>query len=936
MRLDPLCVIPADTPGHEAEPAAGGGTPSPLYGRDRELAALTELLTRARAGQGGALAILGGPGMGKTALLEAAVRQAADFRTLGTRGIRQETALPYAGLHRLLRPMAARTRQLPGPQAAALAPVTGDGESPAGDSFTLCAAVFGLLADAARGGPVLCWIDDAQWLNRVSLEALTFTARRLTTEPVVMLFAARDDREGTLRERCLADIPALSLAALGEDAAHRLLDGPVPGELAGELVELAAGNPLALVELAAALTPAQRGGEAPAPRALPAHSSLRALYRRRYLRLPTGARRLVMMAVADERLDMDTLARAAALAGIDLAELDAARAAGLMHVDGEAVGVPDPLIRSCLYADAPPAERRTVHRLLADSLDRQWHRLRRTWHRAAGAEEPDTELADELGEAAAEARAGGDHVAAARAWQRAAVLTPDLELKASRFIEAATDHWMSGRTRRAAALLRQVRPFTGTGELRGHADLLQGEIELRDGVPATAAQILTDTAERLAGSHPAKAVRALKLAAEAAYLTGDNQSRVGLADRAETLRDAVRTPADELLIDMLGGMADTYRGRHVEAKENLHRVVKLADSIDGCAIRVWGSVAALALGDVQSSHDLAVKGVTEARAQGAKSLVPWALESLARAEMCLGRFSSATANSTEGLRLARATGQENVALEHLALLGLLAATQGDRETAMSHLEDLAEPLRTRGMAKAGATVSWALACLDLADDRPAEAAARLRLMAFTGPAHTTVRVLATPSFVESAVRCDQHERAVRALQIFALWAEGTGSPGWLALVERCRALLADTDDSAGEHFAKALRLHHSGYSAFELARTELLYGCWLRRGRKPRTAREHLRNALQIFQHYGAEKWSERARTELRATGETVEPAGSRTVDELTPHQLQIARLVAEGATNREIAAQLALSPRTIDHHLRNIFARLQIRSRIELARLFH
>ncbi|SEG69725.1 regulatory protein, luxR family [Thermomonospora echinospora] len=913
-----------------------------LHGRDEELAELRDLVSRTRRGRGGALAIVGGPGLGKTALLDAAAGEAGpDFRVIGTRGVRGEARFALAGLHRMLRPVAAWLDRLPAEQAAALAFLTDAGAEPPAEPFALCRAVYGLLSELGRDGPLLCRIDDAHWLDRPSLEALTFAARRLTAQPVLVLFASRSERGAYAELDCLADIRSLRLGPVGAGDALAVLRDRTAGccgDTATELLELAAGNPLALVELAAELTPEQLAGQAPPPAALPRRSRMRTHYRRRLYRLPPGARALVLLAVVDDRLELDTLTRAATEAGIDLAEWETARSSGLVRVDGEAVRVRDPLVRGCLYADAALNERHAAHRLLARVLDRPWHRLRRDLHRAAAAEGPDPALADELCAGAAQAAAAGNHHDAARAWRRAATLTPDPATRADRLLAAAEDFWQAGRPHTARMLLRQARPLIRSPWPAGRADRLLGEIELRAGQPAVAGRLLLEAADRLAEPHGGLALAALMSAAEAADLSGDLHAQRRAARLAAGLRHPAGHPVTELMAAHIAGMTATVHGDHEQAGQSLRRVVELGGASPDPVAKVWGSVAAITLGRDLRAYELAVQAVHGSRRSGATALLPWSLVTLSLVECLLGRFHAALADSAEGLRLARAAGQDNCAVDHLALMALVSAFQGDREATASHLAAVAEPISTRGLSRPATVASWALACLKLADDRPADAAARLRLRTVTGAQHRTIRVLAAPYFVEAAVRSDQRRQAVQALETYERWAEGTRSPGRLALAHRCRALLAGCDEAAVAHFEEALRLHSSAESAFELARTALLYGHRLRRGRRPRAARDHLRDALQIFTEYGAERWAERARAELRAAGETVEPAARDCapagLDELTPQQLQIARLVAEGATNREIAAQLTLSPRTIEHHLRNIFTRLDIRSRVELTML--
>ncbi|MFB4306247.1 AAA family ATPase [Actinomadura sp. GTD37] len=962
----------------------------PLHGRERELRAVEALLDRARGGHGGALTIAGDAGVGRTALLEAAVRAAAPaFRTIGTTGVPGETGVPYAGLHRLLRPLAAETARLPPAHRGALGTIM-DG-APSAAPFVLYTAVCELLSIAARGGPVLCWADDVHWLDRGSLEVLAFAARRVQDEPVAVLFATRDDRAGG---GGLAGIPRLRLAPLGEEESRRVLQdalggdpddvvdtgtdggaddgrtagaGAGDGDLAEEIVDLACGRPLAIRELAAALTSGQLSGAAPPPRALPAGSSLRTCYYRRYLRLPAGARRLVLMAVAEEWLGTATMARAARADGIGAADLDAARGSGLLRFEGEGVAARDRLVRSSLWADASRAERQDAHALLAEVLVQEWQRPRRLWHRAAVAGEPDDRLAAELADAAEAGRRAGRYADSWRLWQRAATLTVEHGVRTDRFLSAAGDAWASGRSRRARAMLRQVRPPAPDGSRAARAALLRGQIEVAAGSPATAIPALRDAAEHLAGTDAEAALDALMWASEAADASGDTHAYLEIADRAASLPPAGGVRG-ELMLAQLGGMAAMVRGRHREAADRLRAAVRLGAGTADPAARVWAALAAFALGDGPRTRVLAAEAVAAARRLGNAPIESYALLVAGRCEALLGHPPAPLAACRDGLRLARATRLHGHATEQLATLALTAAFNGDARGAAAHLEPLTGTADRRGLTRAAAFGSWAPACLDLAADRPADAAARLRLPGGAGLAHLPARLFAVPHLVEALVRAGDPDRAAAAYERFRGWTDGIGAaagpgaaPGREALSRRCRALLAECDADAEEHFTEALRLHEAAGAVFDLARTELLFGHRLRRGRRPRAARAHLRAALRIFERYGAAPWTAQARAELRAAGETVAPppppappvpergtgggrgpdaapprAGSGTggFGTLTAQQAHIARMAAEGATNREIAARLLLSPRTIDHHLRNVFTRLGIRSRVELARL--
>ncbi|MES9535898.1 MULTISPECIES: LuxR family transcriptional regulator [unclassified Actinomadura] len=909
-----------------------------LHGRERELQAVEEMLDRARDGHGGALAVTGDAGVGRTALLEAAVHRAGTaFRVLGTTGVPAETGVPYAGLHRLLRPLSEQVAQLPPAHRDALAAVLSG--APRAEPFVLFTAVCELLSRAARNGPVLCRADDVQWLDRGSLEVLAFAARRVEDEPVAVLFAVRDGEPDT---GALGGIRRLRLAPLAEDAGRRVLrdalgsalDGSAGGDLAEEIVDLACGRPLAIRELAAALTSGQLSGAAPPPRALPPSSSLRALHRRRHLALPAGARRLVLMTVAEEWIGAATMARAVRADGIGDGDLDAARESGLLRFEGDGVAVRNRLVRSSLWADASREERQDAHTLLAEVLVREWQRPRRLWHRAAVAGEPDDRLAGELAEAAAAARRAGRYADSWRMWQRAAALTVEHGARTDRYLAAAADAWASGRSRRARAMLRQVRPRACDGARTARAAALRGEIEAAAGSPAAAVPVLRDAAERLAGADPEAALDALMWAAEAADASGDHHVYLEVAGRAAALDVAAPGPRTELLLAHLGGFAASIRGRYPEAAGRLRRAVRLGADVADPVAQTWAALSALALGDGPRARALAGEAVASARRAGDAPAESFALMMAGRCEALLGHPPAPIAACHDGLRLARATRLHGHAAEQLATLVLTASFNGDEARVREPLEQLTGTADEHGLARAAALGSWAPACLDLAADRPADAAARLRLPGGAGLAHPPARLLAVPHLVEALVRTGEPDPAARAYEHFRRWVDGIGpAPGPEALGRRCRALLAGCDDEAEEHFAEALRLHEAAGAVFELARTELLFGHRLRRGRRPRAAREHLRAALRIFERYGAAPWTAQARAELRAAGETA-PRAASGFGKLTAQQAHIARMAAEGATNREIAARLLLSPRTIDHHLRNVFTRLGIRSRVELARL--
>jgi DNA-binding CsgD family transcriptional regulator len=943
----------------------GPGCPL-LAGRAELQERLAAVLSRARAGSGGAALLVGEPGVGKTALLAAAAGTATEFLLLSAAGAEDEAAVPLAGLHGMLRPVSgllATLPALPAAQAAALAATLEPGNGPPADRLLLAAATLRRLSQLARSRPVLCCVDDVHWLDGPSRHALAFAARRLAGEPIAMLFAARTgEGVGTEPARgdqageeeayrvVLAGVPELPVGRLARADARALLDGlasTTAGRLASGVAEavvaLAEGNPLALVELLGALTPDQRAGRAALPELLPAGSRLTGAYLARARRLPAATRTLLVLAAAAGEMSVDTLLLAAAAAGIDLAALEPAQQAGMLRVEQATVHFGHPLVRAAVYHSTPLADRRAAHQVLAQTYRRLAQPGRAVWHRAASAEPPDPALADELAGSAVEARGRGGYAESSAAFERAAQLSPPGPPRASRLIAAARDGWLAGQPHRARVLLHATERAATGAELRGRVDLLRGDIELRNGDIPAAHSALLSAARQLLPSDRGLAVQAVLRAGQAAALAGDHVGYLQTARLAGQIRQPGERPDVRLVLDYLAGTAAMIRGELAEAQVALRRAVELAGSCTDTAALIWASVAALMLGDTRAARSSATRAVATARARAAVSSIPQALEALVYTELAAGRYLSARPSALDGLRLAEETGQDNCASHHLAALALLDAITGDEQTCLDRAATAASRAAARGLGLAAAHAAWAEAMLHLARGRAAEAAARFRASASAGVGrtHFAVRLLTTPHFVEAAACSGDRGRARAAADGYARWARATGDAGWLGLAARCEALLAD-GPAAAEHYQESLRLQGIATAEFERARTGLLFGTALRRQRRPALAREHLYEALDTFRRFGARQWAARAQAELRAAGEpiapaslpTVPPAGRTAADQLTAQQLQIARCVAHGATNREVAAQLFLSPRTVDHHLRNIYTKLGIRSRVELARL--
>ncbi|MBE3013703.1 AAA family ATPase [Microbispora sp. NEAU-D428] len=928
-----------------------GARSGALRGRDKESDALRALVDRARAGAGGCLLLLGGPGAGKTALLDLAAAHAVTgapdeqgFLVLRTQGVRGETHLPYAGLHALLRPIADRLDAADAALHADSVPAAGSGmlaealRTGAGaGGLALPAALLRLLQTAGR--PVLVCADDLQWLDAPSREAICFVARRALAVPVAVLLASAEP--GTAP----GDLPPLPLAPLDERASRQVLDDLVPeglpGDLRAALVRAARGNPLALAELAGSLTDAHRKGSAPPPETPPRGGRLWRAYADRLRGLPADTADLVLLVAADPGIDAVTLVRAAESRS-GLAALEAAETAGVVveSPDG-GFDLADPILRHVAYAEASLARRRAAHRLLASLLDGvsvgEHQRLRRAWHRAAALDGPPDRLAEDLVRALAAAPKAAAFPEPFRVLERAAELTGQGEAKAARLAAAARYAWQAGQPQRARSLLSRIDTLAVGAEVRARAELVRGSLELRAGKTDSACDTLLAAAERLLRTDREQAVRALVRAGEASYLAGDNRRFLAIARRAETLRRPDDDHVTRLALEYLAGMAATFRGRHREATASLRRVatgVMVTPSAGSPSVLVWGGVANLLLGNGADALTLASRAVELARAHGAVASMPQMLEILIQAQLWSGRYDALAVNAMDGLRLAQETGRATSGAQHLAWLAFTAAVAGDEETCALRAARAVELAAAHGVSVAEALGTLALAHLDVAANRHADAVNRLRTVARTGDP-LVVRVMATPLLVESAVRTGELAQARDALVMLDRWADSTRDPDRLALAARCHALLAPPAE-AGERFTQALELHRQGACAFETARTRLLYGGVLRRSRRPGAAREHLHGALETFERYGARLWSEHARAELRAAGESVRPSGSRSEAGrlLTAQQFQIATLVAEGATNREVAARLFISPRTVEHHLRNIFARLGVRSRVELTRL--
>jgi DNA-binding CsgD family transcriptional regulator len=892
-----------------------------LYGRDAEIAALSDLLDQARKGTSGTLVLRGDPGIGKTALVSHITERADGFRIIRAAGIEEESELPFAGLHLLLRPALDRITALPGVQAQALRGALGLAEAGPPDRFLVGLAVLSLLAELAADQPLVCVLDDAQWLDRASADALLFAARRLDSESIVLLLCARTGAFPA------AGLPELSLKGLSAQAATELIRDGLPPSRRYRVLAEAAGNPLALLELPRVLTAARP--EDP----LPLTDRLRDAFEAQLTGLPELTRTVLVVAAAEGTGELSPILRAAATLGASLADLDAARTVGLIEVDGADLTFRHPLIRAAVHHTAPLVLRRAVHQALAEALDAPGHADRRAWHRAAAAAGPDEEIAAALEHAAGQVRERGGGTGALAWYRRAAELSTDLAAKARRLTLAAEAATGSGDLDQAAALAAQglslvtadAAPGLETEQARLAAQALQVQatVAFMRGDPAAAHRRLVEASELGAAVDEEQANALLIEAVHAGWYAGEDELAEGVT-RLEGQR-LQQTPMERLLLravaPVLGRPADRSDpdGALAEAR------AAAAGNVPGLALLCG---LALLLGQDQAAQQIGGELSRELRAAGQIGWLPSVLFYSGAAQAYGGRHDEALRTVTEGLRLARDTGQQRWVDALAEPLALLAAARGDKE--LCHR--LAAEALSRARRPAW-TVPWtssALGLLDLGLGRAESALARLERLAEGRRFFHIAATRSTPDLVEAAVRLGRPEAAAEPLALFETWSRNTGQRWTTALGHRCRALL----DGDQDRFRAALALHEQDGRPFDEARTRLLYGEWLRREKRKADASTQLRAALETFERIGAAPWAERTRTELTATGTIGRPADHGLSGSLTPQELQIVRLAAQGLSNKDIAAQLFLSSRTVGHHLYKAYPKLGVASRGELAGL--
>jgi DNA-binding CsgD family transcriptional regulator len=908
------------------------GAPSPvrspgveLLGRERERVALDRLLEAARGGHGGVLVVHGEPGVGKTALLEYAGEAGREFRVVQIVGVEGEMELPYAALQQLCSTILDRSERLPDPQRDALGVAFGLSAGQAPNPFLVGLAALGLLSEASEERPLLCVVDDAQWLDRASARALAFVARRLLAEKIAFVFAAREPGEA------LAGLPELRVEPLGHRDARTLLESvlpaPVDEHVLDRIVLETHGNPLALLELPRGMTPIQLAGGFGLP-AVPLSTSIEESFTRRLAKLPGDARRLLLIAAADPTGDPAVVWRAARQLGIPESIAETVAAEDLLEL-GVRVVFRHPLVRSAVYRAAGLKERRAVHRALAEATDPEIDPDRRAWHRAQAASTPDENVAAELERSAGRAQARGGLAAVAAFLERAAALTPQPTHRAQRLLAAACANRDAGAPETALGLLAGIEAGLLDELGRARVDLLRGQIASEQRRGGEAGRLLLSAARLLEPLDPELA-RETYLEALAGAMSSDVEVVGGAPAVAQAARAAPTGIAPPRTVDvLLDAFAIRLTEGYAAAAPTLARALELlladVSNEDVGRLSVSSSrdsnIVALEMWDDEALHRLAARQVQVARDAGALVHLQFALSFLARSHMLAGELTAATLMIDEARLIAEATG--NPALVNAPMI--LAAWRGHEAQASELIEATSEEAAARRWTSnnyARSVLYNGLGRHDAARDAAWEA---------FQPDPIGYGAYLVPEVAEAASRTGDRALVESALE----WlSERTGviSSEWASGIEaRVRALLSEgevAESLYGESIA-----HLSGPRVrLELARTHLLFGEWLRRERRRLDARKHLRTALEAFTRMGTEAFARRAERELLATGERARKRTVDTLDQLTPQEEQVARLAAKGTTNREIAAQLFITQSTVEYHLRKAFRKLDVKSRTQLA----
>jgi DNA-binding CsgD family transcriptional regulator len=906
------------------------GPPTPrLLGRRRECAALDELLASVRAGPSRALVLRGEAGVGKSALLDYVVRGASGCAVARATGVESEVELAFAGLHQLCAPFVDRLDRLPGPQSDALGTAFGRRGGDAPDRFLVGLALLSLLSDVAEERPLVCVVDDAQWLDAASAQALAFVARRLGVESVGLVFAVREPDA----ERHLDGLAVLVVDGLDDHDAHELLEtvitGPLDERLRDRIVAETRGNPLALLELPRGRTPTELAGGFGLADGPSLSGRIEESFRARLAPLPPATRLLLLVAAAEPVGDPLLVWTAAAALGLDAGAAAPATETGLVEL-GAQVRFGHPLVRSAVYRAAARDDRQRVHRALAEATDAEVDPDRRAWHRAQATDGLDEDVAADLERSAGRARARGGLAAGAAFHERAAELTPDPRRRAQRALAAAQSKHQAGASEAAVRLLAMAEGGPLDELDRARAQLLHAQITFAATRGRDAPPLLVAAAKRL---EPLDATRAREtyLDAFAAALSADRLVHGGDVREVATAVLAAdwvpSTRACDLLLDGLALLTTEGYAAGVPVLKGALRAFRDESLSEEEELR-WLWLAchiARALCDDEAWDELTARQVELARRAGAFALLPVALDDRFTVDLFAGRIGVATSLAAEADAIVDATASQLTLRTAIALAGW----RGRIDEALALTKARQQDVLRRGEGLWLRANDWGIAVCYNGLGRYDEALAAAE-RASEDPHGMGLAPWILSDLVEAAVRSGHAEHAIGPVERLAQMAEVNGSEFALGVHARSRALLSE-GETAERHYREAIERFGRTRVRVSLARAILVYGEWLRRENRRVDAREQLRLAHDMLAEIGMDAFAERARRELLATGETVRKRTVETLDELTPQETQIGRMAAGGYTNPEIGAQLFLSPRTVEWHLRKVFTKLGISSRREL-----
>ncbi|GAA1899295.1 helix-turn-helix transcriptional regulator [Asanoa iriomotensis] len=901
-----------------------------LYGRQDECAALDQLLDRVHAGGHAVLVLRGEAGEGKTALLDYVGDKAGDARIIRVTGVQSEMELAYAGLHQFCVSMLDGLDDLPAPQRDALGVAFGLQDGAAPERLLVGLAVLTLLSETAGGGPLVCLVDDVQWLDHASVQALAFVARRLGADPIALVFAQlepSDDHE-------LLGLPELAVAGLDDADARALLASAAPALLdervRDRILAEARGNPLALLELPAELTSTELGAwfGPTRTRAMESRTArIEETYVRRLRALPPQTQQFLLLAAVESVGDPTVLWRAAFACRLDEDAAAPAEAAGLITLDTR-VRFAHPLVRSAVHRAAERSELQQAHRVLAEVTDPRTDPDRRAWHLAAAATAPDESLAAELERSAQRAQARGGTAAAAAFLRRATELTPDAEARGRRAVAAAQAAVAAGAPDAADELLATAEMADLDDLQLARLDRLRAHLVFARSRGADAPVLLLDAARRLTPLDGPLARETYMEALLAAVFAGAGrlEPELGVRTVAEAARSAPADPGAQDPVDLLlDGLSAQFMRGYPAAAPKLRRAL---DAIRGhdvdTLICLASALVAAELWEGPMWLDVLRRHVRGARESGTLSMLPMALDYLASFHLQAGDFVMATALTEEAAALNSAI--RLVPPPYTPIM--LAAWRGDRPATAKLSEVGVQDAFPRGEGSALVLTEYAAAVLDNGLGRYATALAAAKRA--TAGDQLVAKSWALPELVEAAARLEQWDVGEAAVRELTMRTRASGTPWAQGTEARAKALLCRGPEADELYRAAVDRLADCHMNA-HLARAHLVYGEWLRRNDRRADARDQLRHAHDLFTHMGAEAFAERARNELLATGETVRRRTPDTTLDLTPQEMLIASLARDGRTNQEIGAELFISPRTVEWHLRKVFAKLAIGSRREL-----